>query len=122
MKIGFFSASLANLGFQELVKWANHSGFASVEVETYENSKHIDVSNFTSDKAREIRALTSQYKIQISALSYAENFLDADLTRRQIYAEHLKKVIIAARDLDVPKILTFIGRDAQRDIQENLEI
>jgi sugar phosphate isomerase/epimerase len=34
----------------------------------------------------------------------------------------LKKVIIAARDLDVPKILTFIGRDAQRDIEENLEI
>jgi sugar phosphate isomerase/epimerase len=122
MRIGFFSACLANIPFADLLKWASETGFKVLEVEVYENSKHIDVVDFDADKAKRVKSLVSSTGMKIAALSYCENFLDPDAKQRMQYQTHLKKAIAAAGQLEVPKVLTFTGRDPNKSFDENLQL
>jgi len=47
--------------------------------------------------------------------------LHPDLEHRELVVDHLKKVILAAELLEVPIVGTFVGRDKDKNLEENLK-
>lgn len=131
MKLGFVSAILADLSFEQVIDYAAENGFSCVEMmcwpvgkaeRRYAGVTHIDVSDMDEKKATYINDYSKSKGIAISALGYYPNPLDPDLEKRSVYVEHIKKIIKAANILGVNTVTTFIGRDKNKTVEENLEI
>ncbi|NLC06047.1 MAG: sugar phosphate isomerase/epimerase [Erysipelothrix sp.] len=131
MKLGLNTAILEHMTFDELVPFVSKIGFESIEVacwpqgeaeRRYAGVSHIDVTNLTQDKIDHIHQLTKEHHIEIAALAFYPNTLDPDPKTRQFNIDHLKKVIVAANQLGVELVTTFIGRDPKLNMDENLEI
>lgn len=133
MQIGLLTAIFADLPFQEVVEYAANVGYQCLEVacwpvgkkeRRYAGVSHIDVERVLSDSnyAKSIFKLCEKHHIQISALSYYPNPLDPIPQKREDSICHLKKVIQAAKILEVPVVGTFIGRDQTKTIEENLKL
>ncbi|MBK9124139.1 MAG: sugar phosphate isomerase/epimerase [Chloroflexi bacterium] len=127
MKLGFVTAILPDLSFEDVLKFAADHGFGCVEVmcwpvgeaeRRYAGVTHIDVTNFGPAEAANVKALMAKYGVSISGLGYYPNPLVADPAERTVYAEHIKKVIAAAKMIDVPVMNTFVGRDPARSIED----
>jgi len=130
MKLGFVSAILPELSFDELIDYAAEQGFACVEIccwplgkaeRRYAGVTHIDVDALDERKADQIMNCLRRKKISISALGYYPNPLDPDKTKSDFYVAHIKKVIVAARKLGINAINTFIGRDQHKSVDENFK-
>jgi sugar phosphate isomerase/epimerase len=131
MKLGFVSAILPELSFEELVDYAADSGFSCIEVccwpagkaeRRYAGVTHIDVETLDDQKTEKIRSYLKTKGIEISALGYYPNPLDPDEEKRQFYTGHILKVIAASAKLGVYKVNTFIGRDKNKSVDENFEL
>jgi len=130
IKIGFVSAILADQTFEEVISFAAESGYACVEVMCWPTGKaerryagvtHVDVTNLSKDKTDSIQRLLKEKGISISGLGYYPNPLEADDKNATAYIEHIKKVIDAANQLGLENVNTFIGRDHQRNLDDNFE-
>jgi sugar phosphate isomerase/epimerase len=130
MKLGFVSAILPELSFEELVDFASERGYESVEVccwpvgkaeRRYAGITHIDVDTLDFSRANDIKNYLREKGIEISALGYYPNPLDPDEEKSLFYVNHIKKVIDASEILGVNKINTFIGRDKDKSVNENFE-
>jgi len=130
MKLGFVSAILPELSFEELIDYASDQGFACVEICCWPVSKaerryagvtHIDVSTIDNSKVDQINQYLQKKNIAISALGYYPNPLDPNKTKRDFYISHIQKVIFVAQRLGINQINTFIGRDQHRSVSENFE-
>lgn len=131
MKLGFASAILADLGFEEVIGFASENGFACVEImcwplgkaeRRYAGVTHIDVAEMDEDKIESIHKYLKEKGVEISALGYYPNPLDPDAEKREFYVEHIKKVIKAANRLGLKNMNTFIGKDKTRTVEENLKM
>ncbi|HHV63018.1 MAG TPA: sugar phosphate isomerase/epimerase [Firmicutes bacterium] len=132
MKIGLMTACLPELSLRELVSWARDNGLEALELacwpvvptekRRYGNASHIDVAALTPTMADEIKMLFSESGLDISSLAYYPNNLDPDPARRAEHHDHLKKVIRAASLLGVNLVGTFVGRDPNKTVPENLEL
>lgn len=133
MKIGFVSSILDGWGYEEMIDVAAQQGFDCVEVACWPQGKaerryagvsHIDVQAVLNDDAYTRRVLdyAKAKNIAISSLAYYPNTLDADLQKRADTVQHLQNVIRASAKLGVNMVTTFIGRDQQRNVEENLRI
>jgi sugar phosphate isomerase/epimerase len=122
MRIGFFTVCLANLTFKEMVKWASKTGFTTLEVESYPNSKHIDPWKLDSGGIQDIKQVLKKHNMFITDLSYAPNNLDPNEKKRKEHLEHLKKVIEAGEKLQIERVTTFAGRNPNLDMDENIEL
>ncbi|MDD2992468.1 MAG: sugar phosphate isomerase/epimerase [Pygmaiobacter sp.] len=133
MKIGFVSSILDGWGYEEMIDVAAQQGFDCVEVACWPQGKaerryagvsHIDVQAVLNDDAYTRRVLdyVKAKNIAISSLAYYPNTLDADLQKRADTVQHLQCVIRASAKLGVNMVTTFIGRDQQRNVEENLQI
>jgi sugar phosphate isomerase/epimerase len=131
MKLGFVSAILADLTFEQVIDYAAENGFACVEMmcwplgkaeRRYAGVTHIDVAEMNEEKALYINSYAKSKGVAISALGYYPNPLDPDLEKREVYVEHIKKIIKAAGILGINTITTFIGRDKNKNVEENLQI
>jgi sugar phosphate isomerase/epimerase len=80
---------------------------------------HLDVTDFTPERADEVRALTEKYGVAVSALGYYPNPLDPDPAVSRVAVEHLGRVIHAAALLGLQNVNTFIGRDWHCTVDEN---
>jgi sugar phosphate isomerase/epimerase len=129
MKLGLMSAAFPNMSLEELAAWASQNGFEMLEIacwplgkaeRRYAGVTHIDVTELTATKARDILSILEKYNLEISSLGYYPNPLHPDPQLREIVIEHLKKVIAAAELLKVPVVGTFVGRDKTRTLEENL--
>lgn len=130
IKIGFVSAILADQTFEEVISFAAESGYSCVEIMCWPTGKaerryagvtHIDVTNLSKEKADSIQNLLKEKGISISGLGYYPNPLEADEKNATAYIEHIKKVIDAANQLGLENVNTFIGRDHQRNLDDNFE-
>ena len=130
MKLGLMSAALPQLSFDELVAWLSKNGFGMIEVACWPKGKaerryagvtHIDVAKLKKKDVKSIHATLDKYGIQISSLGYYPNPLHPDLEHRQQVIEHLQKVIVAAELLNVPIVGTFVGRNKDLTLEQNLE-
>lgn len=127
--LGFVSAILPDLTFEEVISFAGKNGFECVEVmcwpeestdkRRYAGVSHINVDNFN---AAHISAVQSENNVYISGLGYYPNPLDPDKEKSEFYIEHIKKIIRAANALNVPVVNTFIGRNPKLSMPENLEL
>jgi len=128
MQIGFVTAILPDWSLEDIFKFAADEGFDCLEVmcwpmgkaeRRYAGVTHIDVTDFSASDAAHIKDLQQKYGVSISSLGYYPNPLVADAEEREAYIEHIKKVIVASKMLDINLMTTFIGRDPQKSIEDN---
>lgn len=131
MKIGFVSSILADWNFEEVIDTAAAMGFPCVEIACWPQEKserryagvsHIDTENMTKDSATRIMAYCRQRSVIISSLAYYPNMMDPDTEKREKNINHLYCVIQASSLLGINMVTTFIGRDPQKTVEENLEL
>lgn len=133
MKLGLVSAILDGWNFEEMMDTVAEQGFSCVEVACWPQGKaerryagvsHIDVEKVIADD--EYAAYVNDYAankgIQISSLAFYPNTMDADLEKRAVNIAHLKNVIAASAKLGVNMVTTFIGRDQNKTVEENVEL
>jgi sugar phosphate isomerase/epimerase len=131
LQLGFVSAILGDQSFSSVIQFAATHGFDCVEVmcwpddnadnRRYAGVTHIDVDTLDDAAAEVIHQTLKKYGVQISGLGYYPNPMDADPEQAEFFREHLKKVIRAASKLGIPVVNTFVGRDPQRSIMDNLK-
>ena len=90
MKLGLMSAALPSLSLAELAAWASYNGFEMLELACWPVSKaerryagvtHIDVTDLTPTKAKDILGLMDRHTLQISESVLKAHF--AVILRRQ---------------------------------------
>ncbi len=129
MKIGIVSAILPDLTLEQTLAFAAENGFPTVEVmcwpaasgkkeRRYAGTAHIDVNGFDKKEADKVKSLLKKYGVSLSALGYYPNPLCADEKEAATYIDHIKKVIRAAKLLEI-NMNTFIGRDHTRSVADN---
>lgn len=116
MQIGFLTACLPNVPFEELVRWAADEGFDAIELAAWPRKTRrkrvggqLDVASLSDDDAKRARGVLDEHGIRISAMAYYENNLHPNKEKRRGYHDHLRRVIDAAALLDVPYVGTFVG-------------
>ncbi len=131
MKLGLLTSILDGWSFEEAADIASDMGFECLEVACWPQGKatrryagvsHIDVQNLTQEKADDITEYCRKKNIRISALAYYPNPMDADETKRKASIRHLLKVIDASHMLGVNLVTSFIGRDQNKTVEENLKL
>lgn len=131
MKLGFVSAILGDMSFEEVVDLAASGGFSCVEMmcwpmgkaeRRYAGVTHIDVFDLSEARIREIQSYLAAKKITVSALGYYPNPLDPDPEKSSFFISHITKVIKASSLLGVNLVTTFIGRDKNKTVDENLAV
>jgi len=128
IKLGFVSAVLADQTLEEVISFAAETGYSCVEIMCWPSGKaerryagvtHIDVTDLSRENIDSIQNLLKEKDVSISGLGYYPNPLEADQKRADYYIEHIKKVIDAASRLGLKNINTFIGRDHQKNVEDN---
>jgi sugar phosphate isomerase/epimerase len=128
MQLGFVSAILPELSLTEVARTAADIGFDCVELMCWPISKaerryagvtHVDVTDFTSAKADDVRRVMADSMVEISALGYYPNPLAPSREESDLAVSHLKKVIQAAALLKLSTVNTFIGRDWTKSVDDN---
>jgi sugar phosphate isomerase/epimerase len=145
VQLGFVTAILPELKFEEVLHFAGQEDFDCVEVmcwppgkaeRKYAGVTHIDVTDFTAAAADDVLALCEKHRVGISALGYYPNILSGQAAEESLVTEHLKRVIRAAhllaqrgspwmRTLERPggaagpNVNTFIGADHRQPLEHN---
>src|SRR5437016_2131132 len=128
MQLGFFTAILNELPLTKVVDFAAKNRFACLEVacwptgradRKYAGITHIDVVAFTQSKADEVKGYCLASGVGISALGFYPNPLDPAPAVSRAAMHHLKKVMLAAEQLGVKNVNTFVGRDWTKTVDEN---
>ncbi len=131
MKLGLVSAILPTLTFEEVFDYASRVGFECVEVccwpvgkavRRYAGITHIDVNNSDEAKLLYYKDYAESKGVKISSLGYYPNPLDPDKEASDVAVNHILKLIDAAKIMDVNMVTTFIGRDKNKNVEENLDL
>lgn len=132
MKFGLLTAILDGMNFEEVVDFAAENHMECLEVacwpatggakRRYAGVVHIDAEALTTEKAAEINQYCADRNVVISSLGYYPNTLDPDPEKRKAYVDHIHALIDASAMLGVNMVTTFLGRDPQKNVEENLEI
>ena len=129
MKLGIFTAAFPGKPLEEVAAWAAENGFETLEIASWPLEKAarryagittVDVTGFDTAKAREVHAVLNNHGLSISSLGYYPNPLHPDPEHRAVVIGHLKKVILAAELLEVPIVGTFVGKDKDKTVPDNL--
>lgn len=128
MKLGFVSAILPDLSLDEVAAFAAQTGYDCVELMCWPKGKaerryagvtHVDVAGFTSDDAKRVNQKMKAAGVEISGLGYYPNPLAPDHAEAKVYADHIRRVIQAAKLLGVGVVNTFVGRDWTKSVDDN---
>lgn len=131
MKLGFVSAILGELSFEEMIDFAADNKLECVEVccwpkgkaeRRYAGVTHIDADTLDEEKCACIQRYLKEKGVEISSLAYYPNTMEPDKEKRDIYIGHLHKLIDASAKLEINMVTTFIGRDSKKTVSENLEL
>lgn len=131
MEIGFVTAIAHDSTFEEVLAFAAETGYDVVEPmcwplgkaeRRYAGITHIDVADFGSVECAAVKQLCERYGVGLSALGYYPNPLVGDAAERDVYTSHLRSVIDASALLDVGLVTTFVGRDHEKSLAENMEL
>ena len=119
MKLGFVSAILADLSFEEVVPSPPSRALLRGDALLAEGQGRAPLRRGhphrrrlpgRGGRAADPGTLAAK-KVGISALGYYPNPLDPDPGQAQVFVEHIRKVIAAAARLGLSNFNTFIGRD-----------
>lgn len=126
MKLGLLTAAFPRMRLERVASWASDNGFEMLEVacwpaaggerRRYAGVSHIDVARLDVGKVRDV---LDRNGLEISSLAYYPNNLHPDPRARRAANGHLRKVVDAAAELEVPVVGTFAGRDQTKTLAEN---
>src|SRR5277367_1811211 len=128
MQLGFMSAILPDQALEEVFAIRKATGYTCVELMCWPAGKgdrryagviHIDVTNFKPADVPRILGLAQAHGMDISGLGYYPNLLSPHQEEGRVAALHLKRVISAAKMLNLTVVSTFVGRDWTRSVEEN---
>lgn len=128
MKLGFVSAILPDLSFEDVLRTASELGYSCVEVmcwppgkaeRRYAGVSHLDVTTLGPDGVEHVHDLCRTHGVSLSGLGYYPNPLSADRAESEVAVAHLKKVIDAAEMLGVGVVNSFVGRDPSKSVDQN---
>jgi len=128
MKLGYVTAILPDLSFEENLQIAADLGYDCVEVmcwppgkaaRRYAGVTHIDVSDFNQAAADDINALCDKHGVSISGLGYYPNPLSPDAEEAATAVEQIRHLITASALLGVNVVNTFVGRNWKLSVDEN---
>ena len=128
MQLGFVSAILPDMSFEEVLKTASDIGYDCVEImcwpagkaeRRYAGITHISVEDFSDDDAARVRDAVDAAGVSISGLGYYPNPLTPDAQEAEAAVQHIRNVISACNTLGIPQMNTFVGRDWKRSVDEN---
>ena len=128
MQLGFVSAILPDLTFDEVCATAAAEGYDCVEImcwpvgkaeRRYAGVTHIDVNRLDAGEVRSIRATLDKHGVGVSALGYYPNPLSPNPNEAATAAAHVEQVIRAAKKLGLARVNTFVGRDWTRSLEAN---
>ena len=133
MKLGLVTAILDKYDYEQAMDIMSDLGLECAEVACWPQGKaerryagvsHIDVAKVLKDDeyAKHILDYAKDSGIKISALAFYPNTMDSDPAKRKANVEHLKTVIKASAKLKVNMVTTFIGRDQNLTVEENLKL
>lgn len=130
MQLGFVTAVLHDLSFEEVLAFAASEGYQCVEVmcwptaakdRRYGGVCHINVDGMTSSRADDIRADCEKHRVDISALGYYANALSPEAEEAEMVRAHFRKVIDAAPLLGLKHVNGFIGANQFANTADNLK-
>jgi len=130
MKLGFFTAALPGNTLEQAAQWGAESGFQAIEIacwplekaaRRYAGVTHVNVTELDKAQAKDMRKMLDGYGLTVSSLGYYPNPLNPEAEHRETVIAHLMKVIEAAEMLEVPIVGTFIGKDKNKTVPQNLE-
>jgi sugar phosphate isomerase/epimerase len=128
MQLGFVSAIVPDLSLEQVFQTAAGIGYDCVELmcwpagkaeRRYAGITHVDVSQFDDARAGEVLQLAASSGVAISGLGYYPNPLTPQEEESAVAVAHLKKVIVAARALNLSVVSTFVGRDWTKSVDDN---
>lgn len=128
MQLGFVSAIVPDLSFDEVFSYAAETGYDCVEVmcwppgradRRYAGITHIDVTALDAASVRRIRATVASTGVSISGLGYYPNPLTPDAAEAKASAAHIMEVIRAAKTLELDVVSSFVGRDWTLSVDAN---
>jgi sugar phosphate isomerase/epimerase len=128
MELGFVSAILPECTLEEVFTIGKATGYRCVEVmcwppgkaeRRYAGVTHIDVSKLDAGEVSRILDLAAAHSMEMSGLGYYPNLLTPVGEEAQVAADHLRRVIGAARKLGLSVVNTFVGRDWKLSVDEN---
>ena len=131
MKLGILTAPFPDTKLMDVADWSASAGFEAMEIacwpatgdeaRRYAGTSHIDVEDLTVAHATEITGALADKGIAVSGLGYYPNPLHSQSAHRDRVITHLKKVITAARMMQVRVVNTFVGGDRALSVDENWE-
>lgn len=131
MKLGLVSAILPDYTFEQVIDLAKELNMKCVEVmcwpvgkaiRRYAGVTHIDVNTLTPEKAAYYCEYAKKQGVEISALGYYPNTMDANPEKRKVYIDHIYRLIDAAKLMNVNLVSTFIGRDTTKNPEDNIAL
>jgi sugar phosphate isomerase/epimerase len=127
MKLGMFTACLPGRTLEEIAAWAAGAGFEALEVAAWPEraerpftAAHVRAEGFGEREAEQVRALFDRHRLTLSSLAYYDNNLHPDAREREAVHAHVLACIEAAALLDCPTVGTFVGRDPNKTVAQNL--
>ncbi|MCF0228707.1 MAG: sugar phosphate isomerase/epimerase [Parasporobacterium sp.] len=131
MNFGLHSAILPDLTFEEVVDYASAVGFKCLEVccwpvgkavRRYAGVTHINLNESDNDRLAYYKKYAEDKGIEIAALGYYPNAMDADREAAEVAQKHIVRMIDAAAEMKVKTISTFVGKDKTQNIEANLDL
>lgn len=129
MKLGFLTACLPKLSLEEIADWAKNKGYESLEVAAWPDlgdrpfvATHLNVETFGSQDVQRVRNIFDSRGLELSSIAFYDNNLHPDTDQRNAINQHVVRCIDAAALLGVKSVGTFIGRDWNKSVAENLKM
>jgi sugar phosphate isomerase/epimerase len=127
MKLGFLTACLPRQSLEQIADWAAAAGYEALEVAAWPaladrpfTAAHLRAGSFDPDDAERVRALCGSRGLEISSIAYYDNNLHPDPAERAAIHAHLRACIETAALVGCPTVGTFVGRNPDRTVAENL--
>jgi sugar phosphate isomerase/epimerase len=126
MQIGFLTGCLKQRTLPEIISWAGANGFRALELDCWPHATaatgpSLDVVHLTPAQADTLNALARQQGVTFSCLTFCDNTLAHDPSRRAAIIQHLYRIMDAAPLLGVKTISTFVGRDETKTQAQNFD-
>ncbi|MDR2611202.1 MAG: sugar phosphate isomerase/epimerase [Clostridiales Family XIII bacterium] len=131
MKLGLMSAILPDLTFEKVIDYCAETGFECAEICCWPKGKatrryggitHIDIEAADAEKLAYYVHYAKERGVTISSLGYYPNPMDADKEAADKARKHIRKLIDASAAMGIGLITTFIGKDKNLTVEENLKL
>ena len=107
MQVGILTAPFRQEPLEDIIAFAGQNGIDALEVASEPGSKQIDPTNFSGDRAAQIKKALESNNVVISSLAWYTNMTDT--AKRDQTAKNFRLLVDAAEKLDVDVVCALAG-------------